>query len=41
MKVKLFTNTIPSLGDKLVVSFVDTDGQGNVVMMAKVEKELQ
>lgn len=38
MKVRLHTNTIPKLGDKLTVSFVDTDGKGEVVIMAKVEE---
>lgn len=37
MKVQLLTNTLPVLGDKLVVSFVDTKGNGDLVIMAKVE----
>lgn len=36
MKVKLFTNTLPQLGDKLEVSFVDTQNNGEVIIMAKV-----
>ena len=35
MKVKLFTNTLPELGDKLEVSFVDTQNNGEIVVMAK------
>ena len=38
MKVRLFTNTIPKLGDKLQVSFVDETGTGEIVVMAKVEE---
>lgn len=36
MQVRLYTNTLPILGDKLEVSFVDETGTGEIVVMAKV-----
>ncbi len=35
LKVQLLTNTEPMLGDKLEVCFVDTMGNGEVIVMAK------
>lgn len=38
MQVRLYTNKLPNLGDKLTVSFVDETGTGEIVVMAKVDK---
>jgi len=35
MKVELLTNTLPLLGDKLEVRFVDEKGNGQIIVMAK------
>lgn len=35
LKARLLTDTQPELGDSLVVCFVDTMGNGEVIVMAK------
>lgn len=42
MKVELLTDTLPCLGDKLEVHFVDEKGNGQIIVMAKkVQKDGQ
>jgi len=41
VKIELLTDTLPLLGDKLEVRFVDEKGNGQIIIMAKKVEELQ